>query len=142
MTDIPKTKPLNQKWILFNMESPLCKDYVSEKLFNAMKYDIIPIVFGSANYTAILPPNSYINALQFPTMTTLADHLIEVAIDKDRYDSYFHWKNDYCVQDVDYLCELCEHLNLNAVKTRVSTRKRDIVSWWINDAHCQTIQLV
>ncbi|CAG2106166.1 unnamed protein product [Medioppia subpectinata] len=118
----------------------LCKDYVTEKLFNAMQYDIIPIVFGSANYTAILPPNSYIDALQFPTVPTLVDHLMEVSSNEILYKSYFQWKNNFCVNSIHYLCSLCKHLNENALQTGVITTNRDIIKWWVRDAKCKTIK--
>ena len=36
------------------------------KMFNALKLNTIPVVFRGANYSQILPPGSYIDALDFP----------------------------------------------------------------------------
>ena len=58
---------VNRKYkFYFSFENALCKDYVTEKMFNALKLNTIPVVFGGANYSNILPPGSYINALNFP----------------------------------------------------------------------------
>ena len=46
-------------------ENAICKDYITEKTFNALKLNTIPIVLGGVNYRAELPPGSFINAAQF-----------------------------------------------------------------------------
>ena len=58
---------VNQKYKFYlSFENALCSDYVTEKMFNALKLNTIPVVFGGANYSAILPPHSYIDALEYP----------------------------------------------------------------------------
>ena len=46
-----------------SFENSLCKDYVTEKFFQAMSHNILPIVYGVADYIEIAPPKSYINVL-------------------------------------------------------------------------------
>ena len=41
-------------------ENSKCKDYVTEKFFAIQQLDIVPIVMGGANYSAIAPRGSYI----------------------------------------------------------------------------------
>jgi hypothetical protein len=48
-----------------SFENAICKDYITEKTFNALKLNTIPIVLGGVNYMAELPPGSFINAAQF-----------------------------------------------------------------------------
>ena len=48
-----------------SFENAICKDYITEKTFNALKLNTIPIVLGGVNYRAELPPGSFINAAQF-----------------------------------------------------------------------------
>ena len=48
-----------------SFENAICKDYITEKTFNALKLNTIPIVLGGANYTKLLPPGSYINAAEY-----------------------------------------------------------------------------
>ena len=48
-----------------SFENSLCEDYVTEKLWQWLRRDIVPLVMGQANYSAIVPPHSVINALDF-----------------------------------------------------------------------------
>ena len=43
-------------------ENSICKDYVTEKFFNAMNHTVVPITLGAANYEELAPKNSFINA--------------------------------------------------------------------------------
>ncbi|XP_049273418.1 alpha-(1,3)-fucosyltransferase C-like [Rhipicephalus sanguineus] len=38
---------------ILTFEDSICAEYVTEKLFTALKYDIVPVVFGGANYSRI-----------------------------------------------------------------------------------------
>lgn len=58
----------------FAFENAHCSDYVTEKLYNVLYYPVVPVVFGGANYSSLLPPNSYINARKF-TPVELASFL-------------------------------------------------------------------
>ena len=74
---------VNKKYRFYiSFENAICKDYITEKTFNALRctnnrnkqtnknlsrLNTIPIVLGGVNYTAELPPNSFINAAQFLT---------------------------------------------------------------------------
>ena len=44
-----------------SFENSLCSDYVTEKFFNILKYNIIPITLNGVNMSEISPPNSYID---------------------------------------------------------------------------------
>ena len=48
-------------------ENSLCKDYVTEKLFQSIREDLslVPIVMGGADYSQIMPPGSYIDTRNF-----------------------------------------------------------------------------
>lgn len=90
------------------------RDYATEKIFNILQYGIIPVVYGGANYSAILPPKSYIDAThQHPKR--LAATLLAIANNEDEYGSYFQWKKYYYVRRWiaanDYLfCSLCKRM--------------------------------
>lgn len=58
-----------------SFENSFCDDYVTEKFFSVLRLDVVPIVFGGGNYSAISPPFSYINAQDFETAVQLADYL-------------------------------------------------------------------
>ena len=45
-----------------SFENAICRDYVTEKIFNALRLNTIPVVLGGADYSALLPPHSFIDA--------------------------------------------------------------------------------
>ena len=47
------------------LENSLCKDYVTEKYFKILPYNVIPIVLNAVNMTDIAPPHSYIDIKDF-----------------------------------------------------------------------------
>ena len=61
-------------------ENSLCRDYVTEKFFNALLFSTVPIVYGGADYEAIgAPPNSYIDVRNF-TSGTVAIRFIQTIL--------------------------------------------------------------
>ena len=72
-----------------SFENSLCSDYVTEKFFNILKYDVIPVTFNGADMSQIAPPHSYINTMDFKTPKELAKHLKHIAEDDALYASYF-----------------------------------------------------
>ncbi|TRY79221.1 hypothetical protein TCAL_12521, partial [Tigriopus californicus] len=98
-----------------SFENALCSDYVTEKLFSALSKDIVPIVLGGADYAEIVPPHSVINAKEFPNPQDLADYLLELDDNPDKYLEYFWWKDSYLVSQFNNwktgFCNLCKKLN-------------------------------
>lgn len=62
------------------------------------RYDVVPITYGGANYSAIAPAHSYINALDFPSAGKLVEKLKELQENDERYAEYFWWKDFYEVR--------------------------------------------
>jgi alpha-1,3-fucosyltransferase len=120
-------------------ENSLCRDYVTEKLIKTMQYDIIPVVFGGANYLDFVPPNSYINALQFQSPKSLALHLKNVGSNESLYNSYLQWKRTHVSVFKFWMgfCDLCKNLQNQSL---YSERKKiqNIDNWWFEEAHCAT----
>ena len=97
----------NYKFYL-SFENSVCEDYVTEKFFNVMKYQVIPVTYSGTDFAAIAPPHSYINTLDFPTVTALSKRLLEVAADDELYASYFWWKDFYEVRTSQHdLSQVC-----------------------------------
>jgi alpha-1,3-fucosyltransferase len=48
-----------------SFENTVCPDYVTEKLFKILAHDVVPVVYGGADYTQQAPPISYIDARKF-----------------------------------------------------------------------------
>ncbi|XP_077554140.1 alpha-(1,3)-fucosyltransferase C-like [Haemaphysalis longicornis] len=122
-----------------SFENSICKDYVTEKLFEALRYDIIPVVFGGGNYSVVAPPGSYIDALSFSSPKHLADHLKKVSSNFSLYAKYFDWKRTQSVTINDWrtqsYCSLCE--NLQRVSFKQQTLSVDPFHWWVNKSQCQ-----
>lgn len=120
-----------------SFENSFCDDYVTEKLFSILQFDIVPIVFGGVDYSAVAPPFSYINARDFKSARQLADYLKKLDSDDDLYQQYFWWKPHYRirnhVQDLRLsMCGLCARLHKDSgVKIY-----RDLEKWWVRDSHC------
>ncbi|CAG2173693.1 unnamed protein product [Oppiella nova] len=133
-------KMITKKYKFYlSFENSLCKDYVTEKLFRIAEYDIIPVVYGSANYSQIMPKNSYINTADFGSPQELANHLKEISSDKQKYNSYMNWKNNYCskMTHYKYFCNVCHKLNVNSkLKTNKHWNKEDLINWFYRDANC------
>lgn len=124
-------------FFLLSFENTVCKDYVTEKLYLALLYDIIPVTFGGADYQAVAPPGSYIDALQFKTPKNLADYLKEVSEDFDLYKKFFEWKGRYNVEPWVYytFCELCTKLYSSSFRQR--SAYPSIIRWWNDSSHCR-----
>lgn len=133
--------PRNKKMECFNMlkndyyfylsfENSNCKDYVTEKITNAMNNDVIPIVFGGANYTNFLPPHSYIDASKMPP-EQLAALVKTIKNNQTLYSEYFWWKKYYEFKNVlPSFCKLCQLLNNNTLAKNVY----NLHDWW-NGGH-------
>ena len=62
----PCSELVNKEYMFYlALENDICTDYITEKAFNALKLNTIPIVLGGANYTKLLPPKSFINAAEY-----------------------------------------------------------------------------
>ncbi|XP_068213478.1 alpha-(1,3)-fucosyltransferase C-like [Palaemon carinicauda] len=120
-----------------SFENSLCKDYVTEKVFNVLRYNVVPVVYGLANYSAQLPPKSYINAFDFPTAKSLASYLIYLDGNDTAYNEYFSWKAYHKFPSTwDMLakpwCDLCARLHEDK-----SQKVYDIHKWFIKGSKCK-----
>lgn len=59
-------------------ENALCTDYVTEKIYNLLYYPLVPVVRGAAEYAALLPPHSFVDAGRY-TPRSLARKLQHLA---------------------------------------------------------------
>ena len=97
--------------------STLFPDYVTEKFFIPMNYDILPVVLGGANYSEIAPIKSYIDTRDFSSPEELAGHLKYLVKNQAAYHEYFQWKSYFKVYNTNEeymaksMCNLCEKLH-------------------------------
>ncbi|XP_052900689.1 alpha-(1,3)-fucosyltransferase C [Anopheles moucheti] len=120
-------------WFYLSFENSLCVDYVTEKLYNALKHNIVPIVFGGADYNRFMPPGSYINVQDYGTVSELVDHLRYLVDNPIEYVKYFWWKEHYALENTNSYCDLCVKLHSVNARERVQYY-RNIKAWWYDDA--------
>lgn len=113
---------------VIRVEDIFSADYISPDTFFAMRYNVVPVLFGSVNYHNYLPPNSYISANTVRSPEELGQILIDLDSDVIEYAMYFWWKGYYYIQHYPNYCDLC----LKARAFRISGRikyYRDLNSW-------------
>ena len=116
----------------------MCSQYVTEKLFNRISLNVVPIVLGKGPYAKMAPPNSFIDAQKFASPKVLADHLWKLDRDPEAYAAHFWWKDRYRVHGtkethLTMLCQLCEKLNSH-LPPKVYA---DLGYWWATEAGCK-----
>ena len=117
-------------------ENSKCTDYVTEKFFGTLTMDIVPIVRGGANYSAIAPPGSYIDANDFSSAKELAEELKRLSNAREEYLNFFRWKGETEVlQDSGQMgCNLCKSLQHETSPTKTY---QDLGAWWNGGGNCQ-----
>lgn len=127
-------------FFMLAFENSICRDYITEKFFTALRYDMVPVVFGGANYTRVAPPRSFIDALSFKSPKHLAEHLTSVAKNVSAYKSYFDWKSRYKILSwSEEFCTLCS--KLHGKDFREQTTYDDMRVWWEQEGRCRSWNL-
>lgn len=134
----PKKGPGNCKSLLkkdyffyLSLENSFSEDYVTEKVLTAVENDVVPIVYGGADYSRFLPPGSYIDGRK--------QHVMELAATINRlmnspkdYLEYFRWKPHYTYHESisnENVCNLCEALH-DKKKLHNTSIYNEFRSWW------------
>ncbi|CAG9820874.1 unnamed protein product [Phaedon cochleariae] len=115
-----------------SFENAYCRDYATEKVFNVLQKNLVPIVYGWADYDKIAPPHSVIDVTKFDSAKSLVAYLRMLDENPAKYMEYFMWKRSYVVDTSNRfaLCRLCEKLN-----EQHSYKVYDnIDNWWRNTA--------
>ncbi|XP_011145101.2 alpha-(1,3)-fucosyltransferase C [Harpegnathos saltator] len=123
-----------------SFENSFCDDYVTEKLMNPLRYNVVPVVYGGANYSRFAPPNSYVNALDFESPKELAAYLKYLSQDLRRYQSFLQWKKYYRVGQGTTkrtVCALCDELH-----QRKSPKTYPALSHWYAKDKCPIQKLL
>ena len=76
---------------------------------------------------AIAPPHSYIDVNDFNSVEELSQYLVKLSKDKEEYNKYFEWKENYNLYLYMSYCELCEKLNQPEIPTKTIENGYD---WW------------
>ncbi len=116
-----------------SFENTICDDYVTEKFFNILHYNVIPVTLGGADYSQIAPPHSYVNVLDFASLRGLAAHLRRLHEDDAKFAEYFWWRDYYETRKTGnfvqaYYCEICRRLHNPEEEAKSS--KDNFSQWW------------
>ncbi|KOB66482.1 hypothetical protein OBRU01_21171 [Operophtera brumata] len=119
-----------------SLENSFAEDYVTEKLLTALQHDIVPIVYGGANYERFLPPGSYIDARKYNAadLAALMDWLMRTP---KMYQQFFRWKSQLTYSDpslVENVCKLCKALN-DQEKFQEKSVYDKFRMWWNPNYH-------
>lgn len=112
-------------------ENSYCRDYVSEKFWNALSRYQIPIIAAPNYNLELLPPNSYLNVFDFPSIKELANRMKEIAKNETIYNSFFDWMSFYKTDMESFYCKVCKELHAN----RPAQSYMDFEAW-IEDDMC------
>lgn len=113
-------------------ENSILDDYVTDKFYQALNTDAIPVYLGAPNIAEYLPDSVndriIIEARNYPDPTSLATYLKELAKDETAYMEYFEWRDkaidrtfskqyDFEATGKDsFICRMCENYNLRMEK--------------------------
>ena len=129
---------VNTKYRFYlSFENAVCRDYITEKAFNALRLNTVPVMYGGANYSTFLPPGSFINAGEFGSPALLAAYLFSLLRDPPAFLAYFAWRPHWDIvsyTSVPDNCALCEQL----VAGRLSQHSvyTDMFDWLVRRANC------
>lgn len=99
--------------------SVTARDYVSEKIFQALLVGSVPIYYGPLNIDDFVPQHSYIDVRRYENSTVLANYLHSVTNNETLYNSYLEWRerpfprgfNEVFRHSLDNVhCYLCQTL--------------------------------
>jgi hypothetical protein len=95
-------------------ENSLCEDYITEKFFDNIGHDIVPVVYGHGGHDKWIPKSAYIDVRDFGRVEDLMAYLIYLSKNATAYNSYFKWRQFIVPVDHQYqvYCDMCVKLNL------------------------------
>ena len=90
---VTKLKLLRSYKFALAFENSICRDYVTEKLFQPLLAGCVPVYRGAPNVEDFVPgDHCYINTADFTSPQHLAEYLLHLDSDDKAYADYFAWK--------------------------------------------------
>ena len=96
-------------------ENSLCEEYVTEKFWQMLDLDVVPVVMGAADYANYLPKDSFLDVRDFEGPEDLANYLHYLNKNDDLYNQYIRNKNSMVCESLEekvpWECSLCRYLH-------------------------------
>ncbi|XP_067670445.1 glycoprotein 3-alpha-L-fucosyltransferase A-like [Haliotis asinina] len=120
-----------------SFENSLCKDYITEKLFNTFMTSAIPIVRGGADYARLLPEGTFINTASFDSPKSLANYIKYLESNEAAMGDILKTRHKYKYIDsgsteFDWKCQLCAKLHGNIARKHYTD-----IAKWLKTGKCQ-----
>ncbi|KAH8042548.1 hypothetical protein HPB51_024479 [Rhipicephalus microplus] len=129
----------NYHFVLVSLK-PDCFQSPYELIYNAFKYNVVPIVLAPPNTTLNVPVHSVVSTSDLQDAGELATHLRNLLSDRSLYENYFAWKrNCSWSSSEDELCPVCRALWKTPAYYRHS--HPDIQAWWSRGSQCKDVSL-
>ena len=142
---------VEQEYMFYlSFENSLCKDYITEKFYNAMNHSVVAVTLGGAlngdhnDYedAAGAPRHSFIDVLRgYPDPAKLAAYLKSLRAKPSLYAEYFWWKDFYRTGDqspMNQYCDVCKRLHTMGNQKQVVEH---LDKWWVYDAKCRPMKI-
>lgn len=116
---------LGQYQFYLALENSQHTDYITEKLWNAVRAGAVPVVLGPSrqNYERFLPPEAFIHVDDFPTVQGLARYLLMLRRDPARLRTHLDWRGSYSVYQptfwAEHYCTACRAVRRTRGRTHV-----------------------
>jgi len=120
-------------------ENSNCQDYITEKFFvNGLGHSVLPIVMGARpeDYEKAAPYKSYIHVDQFKGPKEMAEYLIELDNDDQKYNEYFQWKGSGEFINTRFFCRVCALLHDSQPRPQEVMSYSDMNTWWRGEGVC------
>uniref|UniRef100_W5NNA6 Fucosyltransferase n=1 Tax=Lepisosteus oculatus TaxID=7918 RepID=W5NNA6_LEPOC len=99
-----------------SFENSIHRDYITEKLYNALSVGTVPIVLGPSreNYENYIPGDAFIHVDDFLSPKELADYLLVLDKNEDMYLQYVSWHKYFKVKKSffweEHACLTCDYI--------------------------------
>ncbi|XP_013415794.1 alpha-(1,3)-fucosyltransferase C [Lingula anatina] len=110
-----------------SFENSISTDYVTEKFYKMVDYDVVTILRGGTDYSRLdFQKEWYISTGDFKSPKELAEHLKKLDANVEEYAKLLNWKNHYTSKKRPFdkrFCELC----------RRADDPKEPIKWWTRD---------